>query len=441
MNVIKIIDTKRRGDDHTREEIDFLVEGMTRGIIADYQVSAWLMAVCINGLSLENTTWLTDAFVRSGKVLDLSSVGGIVVDKHSTGGVGDKTTLALAPMLAASGVKVAKLSGRGLGFTGGTIDKLEAIPDFRTQLTNAEFVKQVQECGLAICSQTQDLAPADGKMYALRDVTGTVDSIPLIAASVVSKKIASGADVIVLDIKAGRGAFMKSMDGAKALAETCREVGKHLGKTLSTVISTMDQPLGYAIGHSLEIIETVATLKGEGPKDLEELCMTLGAVALVGAGRVDHMDEGRAELKKHLDSGEAYEKFKQLVIRQGGEVEALEDHALLPQPDRVVMMPAPVSGYIKSIDSLTVAESAKMVGAGRITKDTPINLGVGVLLHRKVGEYIEQGDTVAELHCGRTHQSEALEMLNNAFTFSDIPIDPPKLVAEVYCAQNGLHLV
>jgi pyrimidine-nucleoside phosphorylase len=441
MNIIKIIDRKRRGEDHTREEIDFLVEGMTAGSIADYQVSAWLMAVCIQGLSLENTTWLTDAFVRSGKVLDLSGVGGIVVDKHSTGGVGDKTTLALAPLLAVSGVKLAKLSGRGLGFTGGTIDKLEAIHGFKTSLTNEQFVNQVKRLGVAICGQTQDLAPADGKMYALRDVTGTVDSIPLIAASVVSKKIASGADVIVLDIKAGRGAFMKDLDSAKQLAETCRQIGKQLGKTISTVISTMNQPLGYAIGHSLEVMETVATLKGQGPKDVEELCLKLGAVALVGAGKCDTLDEGEKEIKSHLDSGEAYKKFQDLVEAQGGEVEALEDFSLLPQPDRVVMIPAPVSGYIQSIDSLLVAESAKLVGAGRLRKEDPINLGVGVLLHRKVGEYIEQGDTVAELHTGKCNQSEAMSLLNSAIAYSEVAVEPPVLIEEVYCAQTGLHAV
>jgi pyrimidine-nucleoside phosphorylase len=440
MNIIHILDKKRRGEDHTEEEIRFLVEGMTQGTIADYQVAAWLMAVCIQGLSLENATTLTDAFVRSGKVLDLSAVGGIVVDKHSTGGVGDKTTLVLAPLLAASGVKVAKLSGRGLGFTGGTVDKLEAIPGFRTKLSNQEFIQQVQRIGIALSGQTGELAPADGHMYALRDVTATVDSIPLIAASVVSKKIAAGADVIVLDIKFGRGAFMKDLETAQQLAEACRHIGKRLGKTLSTVISSMNQPLGYAIGHAVEIQETVATLKGEGPEDLQELSLTLGAVALVGAGRYDRLEEAKAELRDHLASGAAYEKFKELVIAQGGDPEALEDHTILPQPDRIVMTPSPATGYVAAIDSLAVAEAAKTVGAGRLTKDAPINLGVGVLLHKKVGDYVEQGETLAELYSDAKQHAEALDLLKSAFQFSETPVTPPPLLDEIFCAETGLHV-
>lgn len=438
MNIIQIIDKKRRGESHTEAEIRFLVEGMVSKSVADYQVAAWLMAACINGLNLEETTWLTHQFVLSGDTLDLSSVGGVVVDKHSTGGVGDKTTLALAPMLAASGVKVAKLSGRGLGFTGGTIDKLEAIPGFKVSLTNEDILRQVKEIGLAISSQTGKLAPADGQMYALRDVTGTVDSIPLIAASVVSKKIAAGAEVIVLDIKAGRGAFMKNLEDAQRLAETCREIGKRLGKTLSTVISSMDQPLGYAIGHTVEVIETINTLKGEGPADVQELCLALGGVALVGAGRFDRLEDAKAELMSHLKSGEALEKFRQMVVAQGGDPECIEDHALFPQPDRIMMIPSPISGYVASIDSLMVAESAKVVGTGRLTKETPINLGVGVVLHKKVGDAVEQGETLAELHASAKGTTEALEHLKGAFQFSESPVVPPTLIEEVYCAQTGV---
>lgn len=431
ITIIQIIDKKRRGERHTQPEIQALVEGMSSGNWADYQISAWLMAATINGLNLDETTWLTDAFVKSGAMLDLSKVGGIVVDKHSTGGVGDKTTLVLAPLLAASGVKVAKLSGRGLGFTGGTIDKLDAIPGFKTSLNNAEFIRLVQSVGVAISSQTGALAPADGQMYALRDVTATVDSIPLIAASVVSKKVAAGAQVIVLDIKHGRGAFMKTLDEAKQLAEVCREIGKRLGKTLSTVISSMEQPLGCAIGNSVEVIETINTLKGEGPEDLQELCLVLGGVALVSAGKFETMEDAKADLLAHLKSGEALDKFREMIVAQGGDPEILEDTSLLPQPHRIIMTPATSTGYVADIDPMIVAQTAKMVGAGRLTKDAPVDLGVGVVLHKKVGDHVEKGETLAELYSGKLRHDEALELLKTAFTFSDSPVSPPPLFDEI----------
>jgi pyrimidine-nucleoside phosphorylase len=431
MNIIEIIDKKRRGLTHSHEEIAALVRMMESGKAHDYQISAWLMAVCIQGLNMDETTWLTQAFVDSGTKIDLSEAGGVVVDKHSTGGVGDKTTLALIPMLASAGVKVAKLSGRGLGFTGGTIDKLEAIPGFKTSLSGIEFVEQIQKLGLAISSQTADLAPADGKMYALRDVTATVASIPLIAASVISKKIAAGADVIVLDIKYGSGAFMGTLDEAKDLAFTCREVGKRLGKSISTVISAMNQPLGYAIGHSLEVIEIINLLKGQGPQDLEDLCVRLGGVALIGAGRFDSLEDAENTLRAELHDGTALAKFKTLIQAQRGDVGILDDFSLLPQPDRVLMVPSPQSGYIAEIDALEVAKAAKLVGAGRLTKDCPINLGVGVVLHKKVGDAVKQGETLVELHSGDKDHWEALEVLKQAFHFSPQPVTPPPLIEEV----------
>lgn len=435
MNVIEIIDKKRRGLTHTQEEVEALVAAMQNGKAADYQVSAWLMAACVNGLDMDETTWLTQAFINSGQRLDLSKVNGVVVDKHSTGGVGDKTTLALIPMLATAGVKIAKLSGRGLGFTGGTIDKLESIPGFKVSLSNQEFVKQIQQIGMAISSQTGDLAPADGKMYALRDVTATVESIPLIAASVVSKKLAAGTNVIVLDIKYGRGAFMKTLDDAKNLAHTCREVGKRLGKSISTVISSMNQPLGYAIGHSLEVLETVQLLKGEGPVDLEALCLELGAVALVGAGVSRTLEEGQALLRENLHNGQALEKFRELVVAQGGDPEFMQDASLLPQPDRVVMVPATETGYVAEIDSLGVAMAAKMVGAGRTTKESPIHLGVGVLLHKKVGDAVKPGETLVELYADDRDHSEAVDTLKAAFTYSAQPVTPPPLIEEVLLGE------
>lgn len=431
MNIIEIIDKKRRGLTHSHEEIATLVRMMESGKAHDYQISAWLMAVCIQGLNMDETTWLTQAFVDSGKKIDLSEAGGVVVDKHSTGGVGDKTTLALIPMLASAGVKVAKLSGRGLGFTGGTIDKLEAIPGFKTSLSGIEFVEQIQKLGMAISSQTADLAPADGKMYALRDVTATVASIPLIAASVISKKIAAGADVIVLDIKYGSGAFMGTLEEAKDLAFTCREVGKRLGKSISTVISAMNQPLGYAIGHSLEVIEIINLLKGQGPQDLEDLCVRLGGVALIGAGRFDSLEDAENTLRAELHDGTALAKFKTLIQAQRGDVAILEDFSLLPQPDRVLMVPSPQSGYIAEIDALEVAKAAKLVGAGRLTKDCPINLGVGVVLRKKMGDAVKEGETLVELHAGDKDHWEALEVLKKAFHFSLEPVTASPLIEEV----------
>lgn len=431
MNIIEIIDKKRRGLIHSPQEIYTLVQQMMLGEVPDYQLSAWLMAVCINGLDMEETTALTQAFVDSGTKLDWSAVDGVVVDKHSTGGVGDKTTLALIPMLASAGVKVAKLSGRGLGFTGGTIDKLEAIPGFLTTLPSDRFIAQVRDLGMAISSQAGDLAPADGKMYALRDVTATVQSIPLIAASVISKKIAAGADVIVLDIKYGCGAFMETLDDAKALAYTCREVGKRLGRSISTIISSMNQPLGLAVGHSLEVLEIVDLLRGKGPADLEALCLQLGAVALVGAGAVESIEQGEALLKTKIEDGSALEKFRLLVSAQGGDLHFLKDSSSLPQPDRVLMIPAKEAGTIANINCLEVAKSAKLVGAGRATKDAPIHLGVGVLLHKKVGDTVKAGETLVELYAGDEDHFEAMQVLKNAFTFSSTPVNPPPLVEEI----------
>lgn len=435
MNIIEIIDKKRRGLTHTQEEINTLVSMMESGKAHDYQISAWLMAVCINGLDMDETTWLTQAFVNSGKKMDLSEAGGVVVDKHSTGGVGDKTTLALIPMLATAGVKVAKLSGRGLGFTGGTIDKLEAIPNFKTSLSGIEFVEQIQKLGMAISSQTADLAPADGKMYALRDVTATVASIPLIAASVISKKIAAGADVIVLDIKYGKGSFMETLEEAKILAFTCREVGKRLGRSISTVISAMNQPLGYAIGHSLEVIEIVNLLKGQGPQDLEDLCVRLGGVALVCAGSAPTLEAAEESLRKALHDGSALAKFKELVKAQKGDVAAIDDFSLLPQPDRVVMIPATDTGYVSNIDALEVAKAAKMVGAGRLTKDSPINLGVGAVLRKKAGDPVKPGDTLVELYAGDQDHRDALAVLKGAFSYSSSPVTPPPLIEEVLMGE------
>lgn len=436
MNIIQIIDKKRHGEAHTEEEIRALVEGMMAeptadNHIADYQLSAWLMAACINGLNLDETTWLTRYFVESGEVITYPDLDGVVVDKHSTGGVGDKTTLLLLPLLAASGVKVAKLSGRGLGFTGGTIDKLEAIPGFKVSLSTGEFLDQIKRIGAAISGQTRDLAPADGRMYALRDVTCTVESIPLIAASVVSKKIAAGAEVIVIDIKYGRGAFMKNLDDARQLAETCREVGRRLGRRISTVISSMEHPLGGAIGHTVEVAEVIRTLKGDGPEDLRELCLTLGSVALVGARLAESTDAARRILQGHLDDGGALAKFKEVIAAQQGNVAVLDDVNLMPQAARIIPFLAVRSGYVADIDALKAAQAAKILGAGRYTKADQIDLGVGVVFRKKVGDAVKAGECLAEVYAGNKHYEEALVLLQEAVVFSDKPVEKPQLIADV----------
>jgi pyrimidine-nucleoside phosphorylase len=443
MNIIEIIDKKRRGFIHTHEEIEQLVRLMLSGEAHDYQVSAWLMAVCIQGLTLDETACLTQCFVESGRQLNFSHLAGVIVDKHSTGGVGDKTTIGLVPMLAAAGksmgVKVAKLSGRGLGFTGGTIDKLEAIPGFQTALSTERFAEQLATVGMALSSQTSDLAPADATMYALRDVTATVESIPLVAASVVSKKIAAGADVIVLDIKYGTGAFMKTLDEARNLASTCQEVGRRLGRDVSTVISSMNQPLGYAIGHSLEVLETVELLCGRGPADLETLCVTLAQVALLDASRRQGLTTDASSIENKLRSclrdGSALAEFRNWVVAQGGDPAFIEDPTRLPTAKRVVDVFAQQDGYIAELDALLVARAAKLSGAGRVSKNAPIRLGVGVRLLKKVGDAVEMGDALAQLHLDSDEDTPdevaAQEALTQAFSFAERPVALPSLLDEV----------
>lgn len=436
MNIVEIIDKKRRGVSHTEAELKFLVDGVMAGTVPDYQLSAWLMAVCCQGLSLDETTWLTDLYVQSGQTLDLSSLEGVVVDKHSTGGVGDKTTLILAPLLAACGVTVAKLSGRGLGFTGGTIDKLEAIPGFNVNLTTERFLQQVKSIGLALGSQTAELAPADGKIYALRDVTATVASIPLIAASVVSKKIAAGAQVITLDIKVGEGAFMKSLEDAKALAFTCREVGKRLGRQISTVISFMGQPLGRAIGHTVEVMEAIETLQGKGPEDLTELCLILGGLTLVDAGQAPSLEAAKEQLRQALLSGTALAKFSQLIEAQHGDPQVITEMIRMPHPQQYIQVAAPMGGVVHQCDALQLAQAAKALGAGRLVKGADIDLSVGVLVHRKIGDIVEEGEPLVTLWANTAGIDEARERVLSAYQIKAAPVQPPPLVAELFSASD-----
>lgn len=432
MRMVDLINAKRCGKEHTREEIQFIVNTITDKVqYRDYQLSAWLMAVCCRGMTMDETAALTDTMARSGEMLDLSSIGPVVGDKHSTGGVGDKTTLVFVPMLSSAGIPMAKLSGRGLGHTGGTLDKLEAIPGFDVNLQIDQFIAQVKSIGAAIGGQTQDLAPADGTMYALRDVTSTVDSIPLIAASVMSKKIAAGANLIILDVKCGAGAFMDTQEKAVQLAETLVEVGKRLKRPVSAVVTDMEQPLGNAVGHTLEVIEAIETLRGRGPSDLQELCYSLGSLAMITAGKAADESQARRILQEIIESGRALEKFKELVAKQGGNPAAIDDYTLMPGAKVISEFKIESSKdvWIEHLNGKTVAEACKLMGAGRSKKDDPIDLGVGVVLHGKVGSKLSPGDSVATIYAQSQEQAAQAEAkLNEAIKLSNAPVEVPSLI-------------
>lgn len=398
MRIVDLIEKKKKGLKHTREEIEFLVNSLMDGTAADYQISAWLMAVYFNGMDIEETTDLTRAMINSGEVLDLSVIGENIVDKHSTGGVGDKITIILIPILQALGVPIVKLSGRGLGFTGGTIDKLESIPGFNCTLPMDEILEQVRYIGAAIASQTAKLAPADGKLYALRDVTATVDSMPLIASSVVSKKIASGANNIILDVKYGSGAFMKTADEAQKLSDIMVQVGKNLGKKITAVVSSMDEPLGRAVGNSLEIIETIEFLKGRTCKDLEEITFKLAALALLKASVAQDEAQALRMASEVVKNGMALRCFETLIKRQGGNSRIIEDYSLLPQSQEKIEIRACNDGYISSINALNIAKASKLLGAGRDKKSDNIDYAVGVYLNKKTDDFVRTGETLAILH-------------------------------------------
>lgn len=398
MRAVDLIQKKRDGGELTAKELTFLVDGYCDGGIPDYQMSAWAMAVLFRGMTPKETAALTLAMANSGDQVDLAPIAGVKVDKHSTGGVGDKTTLIIAPLVASAGVPVAKMSGRGLGHTGGTIDKLESIAGFQTELSREKFLEQVNELGLSVIGQSGNLAPADKKLYALRDVTATVESIPLIASSVMSKKIAAGADAIVLDVKTGSGAFMKTVEDSEKLAQAMVEIGTQVGRQTAAVISDMDQPLGFAIGNALEVREAIETLQGNGPSDLTELCLTLGAHMVVLGGKAATFAEAKELLQRQLDNGEALTKFKQFVEAQGGNASVADDVALLPQAAEQVEVKAASAGYISAIDAEQLGVAAMLLGAGRATKDATIDYSVGITIRKKVGDPVSEGDTLAVLH-------------------------------------------
>ncbi|MEC1361934.1 pyrimidine-nucleoside phosphorylase [Bacillus subtilis] len=408
MRMVDIIIKKQNGKELTTEEIQFFVNGYTDGSIPDYQASALAMAIFFQDMSDRERADLTMAMVNSGETIDLSAIEGIIVDKHSTGGVGDTTTLVLAPLVAALDVPVAKMSGRGLGHTGGTIDKLEAIDGFHVELTKDEFIKLVNRDKVAVIGQSGNLTPADKKLYALRDVTGTVNSIPLIASSIMSKKIAAGADAIVLDVKTGAGAFMKTEEDAAELAKAMVRIGNNVGRQTMAVISDMSQPLGFAIGNALEVKEAIDTLKGEGPEDLHELVLTLGSQMVVLAKKADTLDEARAKLEEVMKNGKALEKFKDFLKNQGGDSSIVDDPSKLPQAAYQIDVPAKEAGVVSEIVADEIGVAAMLLGAGRATKEDEIDLAVGIMLRKKVGDKVEKGEPLVTLYANRENVDEVI---------------------------------
>lgn len=429
MRMIDIIEKKKNGKALDREEIDFFINNYVSGNIPDYQVSALLMAIYFQKMDYEETLALTLAMADSGDRLNLSAIKGVKVDKHSTGGVGDKTSLVLAPMVAALGGKVAKMSGRGLGHTGGTIDKLESIPGFNTALSEEAFINQVNDIGIAITGQTGNLAPADKKLYALRDVTATVDNISLIASSIMSKKLASGADAIVLDVKTGSGAFMKKEEDAKRLAEEMVRIGKGAGRKMAALITDMDQPLGFAVGNSLEVIEAINTLKGNGPKDLTELCLNLGTYMILAARDDLDKESAEKELMRVIKDGSALKKLAELVEAQGGNPDAVYDTGMLKVAENVTNVVAKESGYIKSIQSEQIGKASMILGGGRATKEDVIDLSVGVVLSKKKGDMVEKGETIATIYSNNADKAKEAECtVLDAYTIVPEYIEKDKLI-------------
>jgi pyrimidine-nucleoside phosphorylase len=416
----------------SEQEIQYVVKGFTSGEIPDYQMSALLMAIYFNHMNYEETLELTLAMADSGDRLDLSGISGVKVDKHSTGGVGDKTTLVLAPMVAALGIKTAKMSGRGLGHTGGTIDKLESIPGFSTSLTEQEFIDNASNIGLALTGQTGNITPADKKIYALRDVTGTVENMSLIASSIMSKKLAAGADVIVLDVKAGSGAFMKTVDDACGLADMMVKIGNGAGRKTCAVISQMNEPLGRAVGNGIEVIEAVQTLKGEGEEDLLELCLELGSLMVTGADSSISKAEARKLLMETVTDGRAYAKFREFVAAQGGNLDYIDNCDKLVNVKEKLEIKSEKTGYVKSINTYDVGRAVMLLGGGREKKGDDIDHNVGVLINKKVGDYVKAGESIAAMYVNDgTNKAQAAEMLKNAYEYSDEPVEKLKLVQRV----------
>ncbi len=432
MRMTDLIAKKRDGLALSTEEINYMIQGYTEGNIPDYQMSAMCMAILLRGMDDREVLDLTMAMVHSGEVLDLSAIQGVKADKHSTGGVGDKTSLVLCPMVAACGLKVAKMSGRGLGHTGGTIDKLESFPGFSTTLTEEQFFENVNRHGIAIMGQTTDLVPADKKLYALRDVTGTVPSIPLIVSSIMSKKLASGADVIVLDVKCGDGSFMKTPEQAEELARSLTRIGRLAGRRCAAIITDMDQPLGYAVGNALEVKEAISVLKGDEEGDLLQLCLALGSCMLTEAGFADTSDEARRMLLDAVSSGKALDKLAEMVSAQGGDAEAVYHPELLPRAPVICEALSNCCGTVSRIHAEAVGLVSMKLGGGRATKEDTIDPAVGVVLRKKLGDPVRVGESLATIHAhDDIHAAEALSLLQNCFEFSDSPVERPPFIRSI----------
>ncbi len=429
MRMYDIIMKKRNGLALTKEEINFMVEGYTKGEIPDYQMSALMMAIYFKGMTEEETFALTMAMAYSGDIIDLSKIEGLKADKHSTGGVGDKTSLVLGPMVAACKVPIAKMAGRGLGHTGGTIDKLESFPGLSTSFTNQEFIDYVNQIGIAIIGQTADLAPADRKLYALRDVTATVDQLSLIASSIMSKKLAAGADVIVLDVKTGSGAFMKREDDAVALAREMVKIGTSAGKETVAIISDMNQPLGYAVGNALEVKEAIDTLNGEGSKELLELCLTLGSYMVAYTKHASSVEEAREMLLKTIEDKSALKKLAELVKMQGGDERAVYDTTMLPKASIIMEIKAEADGFIEKIETEEIGIVSAILGGGRETKESKIDLSVGVVMHKKISDAVKEGESIATMYGNDLEKlQQAKEKFLSAITFSKTPVPKGRFI-------------
>ncbi len=430
MRMVDVIEKKVEGKQLTKNEISFFVEGYTKGVIPDYQASALAMAILFQGMNKDEIAFLTDSMEHSGEVIDLSSISGVKVDKHSTGGVGDKTSLALGPLVAACGAKVAKMSGRGLGHTGGTLDKMESVPGTNVYLTNEEFVKQVNDIGIAIIGQTSEIDPADKKLYALRDVTGTVRSIPLIASSIMSKKLASGSNTILLDVKFGSGAFMKTIDEAKELAKTMVEIGDSLHRDTRAIITDMNEPLGLAVGNNLEVIEAINTLKGRGPKDFVELVKFAGAVMLNQANIAKDFESGEKMIQDAIDNGSGFEKMKELFKAQGGDISYLENPEKFPVSKYIIPIYSEKEGFVSLIDSMTIGISSMQLGGGREKIEDVIDMSAGIILEKKFGDYVKKGDVLAYAHTNKENVENVLKNIHDAFIISAEKVEISPIVRE-----------
>lgn len=432
INMVEIIEKKKCGQELTEEEIRSFIKGVTEGSIPDYQTSALLMAICLRGMSKQETFILTDAMLHSGQTMDLSEIKGTKVDKHSTGGVGDKTSLIVAPIAASCGVPIAKMSGRGLGFTGGTVDKMESIPGFKIQLSPAEFLEAVETAGMSIVGQTQDVAPADKKLYALRDVTATVNNISLISSSIMSKKLASGSDAIVLDVKCGHGSFCKTQEAAEELGRYMVEIGSQAGKKVVAVITDMNQPLGDAVGNSLEVMEAMDTLKGKGPKDMTELALVLSGYMIYCGGKAASPEEGRRMAEEALNSGRALETLRKFIGAQHGDPMCIDDYSLFKQPKLSAELKADENGYITEIIADTIGLASQHLGAGRKTKEDEIDLSAGIVLKKKVGAEVKAGEVLAVLYSDDEEKlALGLKEAACAYTIGSAAPEIPALVKNV----------